>query len=588
MRLLRINDRNVDIDESTAIGIDIACYHLKEPVFRKLSTSNSFTIPMTANNASIFDIVGGIQSNGTNLYSTNKVEYWVNNEKLVSGAKVKVDSISDRINLTIVSAADFFEGLKSLKGKALFDLIHGFLAYKNDSQHYPTAFPDVYHGTLQSLLETIALNTEGIVLPMTYGPLYEKQFENIAGSIIDDPPYYAYLESEFGGIKIRYPRIVEDESGNTVFSPTLPPSTGGHFYFYAYSFVEMLQWYIGTDIGFGSTIPGNLWNDGNFKKIAFPIPTITLRNDPPNSIDSLYYFESLPFNNDGTFSYIDPLNNVSMDNISAYEILMALVRMFSATIDKTDTGYVFRRLDQIEEYGKVEDWSEKVDYDAEKRMVPYVDNYAQKSYVKYDKFEDGLSEFIGAKTVACNNHNLPVEVDLFKVKNYVPKLAIFKDNVCPLMTKANAMTYISFLFIDGLNTRPTKIEMFSHPGGFSANVKKFEALVTLPIASVYSMEGEFAFLDKVNQDPKEYTRGLWLTSNDIRKIDNFTLIYIKSLGGCFYLNKISGFNPDKSKTSTTCELIKVNDKTPLNIAYVDAYLDGQGNQFTDGQGNPFI
>ena len=53
MRLLYINNQLADIDEETAIGIDFQAYDLKDPAKRKLNTSNSFTIPKTANNLNI-------------------------------------------------------------------------------------------------------------------------------------------------------------------------------------------------------------------------------------------------------------------------------------------------------------------------------------------------------------------------------------------------------------------------------------------------------------------------------------------------------------------------------------------------------
>lgn len=582
MRLLKINGRNVDIDEHTAIGIDISCYDVKDPSVRKINTSNSFSIPRTGNNDLLFGLAGDVSATWQQVYELNSVEYYIDNEKFISGAKIKVDNVSDRINLTITSATTFFDRLKNLKGKSLFNLIHGYLISHNKGFTYPT---DRNYYTLQQLIEKVALNKTGVTIPMTYGPMYDMQFENVEGTAIDNPPYSQYIESEFGGIKLRYPRLTENESGTKIIDSTVPPATGGHVYMFAHSFVAMLQWYFKVNLGVGVKVDGNLFDDANFKKIAFPVPAITLRTDGPIN-DRDHYFDVLPFNNDGTFSYLDPLNNVSLDGYNAYDILMSLVKMFSATIDKTDQGYLFRRLDQLEQYGKIVDFTNKLDADETIKCTPYITNYSQRTHVKYEKLEDGLSEFIGSKTIACNNKNLPGESDLFKVKNYVPKFGKFKDEIAPVMSKSNAMTSISFLYIDGVHSRPTKIALFSD--FYTSTAYRYDALVNLPIASIYSMEGEFKFHDKINTNPRVYSAGFWLTSNDIRNIDNYTLIYVKQLGGCFYLNKISGFNPDMSKSSTNCELIKVNDKTPLNIAYVDAYLDGQGNQFTDGKGNVFI
>jgi len=56
MRILRINNETVDIDDNTSIGINIQSFSVAEPEQRFISNSNSFSIPLTAKNYKIFDV----------------------------------------------------------------------------------------------------------------------------------------------------------------------------------------------------------------------------------------------------------------------------------------------------------------------------------------------------------------------------------------------------------------------------------------------------------------------------------------------------------------------------------------------------
>jgi hypothetical protein len=81
MRLLRFNgfsgdtSNDVDIDDKTAIGITLQSFDIKDPSVRKISISNSFTIPKTAHNMKILESVGNVQSLSDIVYRTVVVEY---------------------------------------------------------------------------------------------------------------------------------------------------------------------------------------------------------------------------------------------------------------------------------------------------------------------------------------------------------------------------------------------------------------------------------------------------------------------------------------------------------------------------------
>ena len=92
---------------------------------------------------------------------------------------------------------------------------------------------------------------------------------------------------------------------------------------------------------------------------------------------------------------------------------------------------------------------------------------------------------------------------------------------------------------------------------------------------MYGLSGEYYGLESILEYPVYYEVKKWLTLYDITELEFFKKYYIRELNGCFFLNKISGFNPEKSNEPTTIELIKVSDETPYT-PYVDFWVDGIG------------
>ena len=578
MRTLVVDGHDLDIDSKTAIGIDIQCTDLKEPGERKLKTSNSVTVPVTMRNKITLGIVGGVQSDMTRIYSPFSFSYYQGNDRLVSGAKLKIDSISDRIAMSFTESTSFFDKIKELKGRQLFYDLHEWLRQNSSTFNYYNEGVKSQR-TLQETLTYFANTVNGVLLPFIYGNLYEQPWENVVSTVVEISPTDNFVESEVAGLRLNYPRLKKEDTG-TVIDYSKPIIQGSHFFIYAHTFVQFLQSNYGLSLGVGESFGGNAWEDATFKKIIIPLTGINLFRSS-YSFDKEYYFGLTATNADLSYQ-LDPLSNVAVNTYSAYDILMSLVRITSATIDATDEGYKFRRLDELEAKGAILNWSGKLDASKQFTIAPKIENYAQKSYIKYEKVDEGISEFSGAKTVICGNKNLALESELFKVKGFVPKIGVFKNEPVPLMTKAGAYTAPVFLFVQGKMSNATLVRHYFKD---NYNISGSSATVLLNKVAVYSLAGEYKFLDKINAAPKLYKADLWLTGNDIRDLDNFTMVYVKELNGMFYVNKISGYNPDKSRAAISVELIRISDRTPVPPAELPYFLDGKGNVFTDSKGN---
>ena len=100
MRLLRINGEIADIDEDTAIGIDLQAYDFKDPGKLKVNVSNTFSLPATAKTMRILGSPGSPSRVDNTIYSRISVDYQVKNKMYITGGAARVESIKKgRINM---------------------------------------------------------------------------------------------------------------------------------------------------------------------------------------------------------------------------------------------------------------------------------------------------------------------------------------------------------------------------------------------------------------------------------------------------------------------------------------------------------
>ena len=79
----------------------------------------------------------------------------------------------------------------------------------------------------------------------------------------------------------------------------------------------------------------------------------------------------------------------------------------------------------------------------------------------------------------------------------------------------------------------------------------------IPKAEMYGIANEYNTIQNMVNLPVVYTVKKWLSIYDVFQIDFFSRYLVRELNGYYFINKISGFNPDKSNEPTTLELIKI-------------------------------
>ena len=115
MRLLRINGEIADIDEETAIGIDLQAYDFKDPGRLKVHVSNTFSLPATAKNMRILGSPGSPSRVDNTIYNRISVDYQVKNKVYINNGSARVESIKKgRINMFVAQRPGFIDRMKAV------------------------------------------------------------------------------------------------------------------------------------------------------------------------------------------------------------------------------------------------------------------------------------------------------------------------------------------------------------------------------------------------------------------------------------------------------------------------------------------
>jgi len=552
MRILRINDIIADIDDETALGITLQSYDIKDVANTFVNVSNTFSIPRTSKNLSLFGNPQDAQSTNTKIYELSTVEYWIDNEQFLRNAKVKVTEINERINLFIYQKDTVWDELKSLDWPTLGSEL---ITWLQDTGSLPSV-TNQYTGTYADLITGYTTATEGIVLPFYNGNLYNQEF-TLSG--------FTYALETSNSI------LLDDNRGTTKYK-------GGHFCIYIKTIFEFFEYKYGVSFSTsGSSLTGNIFNDAIASKMVIPIRDLVLQKDTG------YYFRfaptilQVPF----VYSYFYPFTDVEdKPDKTASDFVNAFINHFNLIKDEfyIDDVYTvrFARFDDLETLADVVDFSSLIS--RVNTFKPTIEGYAQNTYIKFAEVYPGGSEYSNSKLLTVQNKNIDITTDLFEIDGYVPNLteSFYLD-------LSLIESFSTFVFIELSETTESKNVIFLPNGtilGESTAADMF-------IAKLYNLDDEYNFLNEAISYPKYYEVEKWLRISDLKDFEFFKQYYIRELNGSFFINKISGFNPEKSKQATTIELLKISNRTPNPSGDTFFWVDGVDDIFADGSGDYF-
>ena len=543
MRILRINGHDVDIDQQTAIGITFQAYDFKEPGKRKVSLSNSFSIPLTSNNQIIIGFGNNVQSIDTTIYESLTCCYWIDNEQLINNAIVRIEEITQgRIKMFVVNKNSFWDELKAYTWVEFLTDYEDWLVLQGEYFVGYQGTPNYYMDTLAFFFAN-QLSGSRVLIPMYLGNFFNYN------------PGAGYLETQ-----------------NKIYM-TYGGDSGGHLCTYIKSIFEFIEYKFGVDFLTSSTDTTIIWNDTYAPNVYIPIREyIHVSGGGGFAWHTMYTNAYPPYE---TYSYADK---------GLYDLVLSFFQLFNVILDESDIGGVttikIRRFDDIETMAEVVNFSNNISL---KNTIfkPKLYDYQKNNYIKYvEVYPGATSKYEGAKKIVCNNTNLDETKDLFDIDAYYPDVLVasYGQSLINLSTEESFKT---FTFLISVGTTAQLIDLYEHTTNVTSQ--------NLELAQLYGITGEYNFIEDIAAYPKSYIIEKWLTINDIVNLEFFKQYYVRALNGSFFINKISGFNPEKSNTPTKIELVRVSDKVPKPIDdYVeDFFIDGLGNAFVDGNGNNF-
>ena len=564
MRLLYINSTLVDIDEETSIGIDYQAYDVKDPSKRKVNISNTFSIPKTAHNLAVFGFPDNPQSTSEIVYNEITCDYWIDNNHIIVNGTVRIEDITDRINLYVTNKNSIWDKLKLFTWSAFVD---EYLAWAKDVKGLPIYQPT--NNDFNDFLSNFTTATDGIILPFYYG--------NFLHSTVDT--------------ETKTKIVLNNYNNSSAFTYPKYLFGGGHFCVFVKSIFEFLEYKYSTNFCVSEIgVTGNIWDDAIASVMYTPVRDIVVKTfyTTPSLTILGYSLDShlLP---SGPRPVFEPLNDVvDKEDKTLFDFCSAFFQKFNIVIDDitlSDGSKAIRlaRFDDIETLASVVNFSKNIQ--KVESFKPSLEGYAQHNLIKIKGLFPEAAENFGSRDLVCLNKNLDVTSDLFEVDEYIANFKDITDAVIPDLSIQESFKTFEFFLTTGTTTDLITIKVNNNFSGLGTI--NYSTTLNLPIPSHYSLANEYLFLEKIIQKPKFYTIKKWLSINDIFNLEFFKQYYIRKLNGSFYINKISGFNPDKSTEPTTIKLIRISDKTPTPVYEHDYWVDGFNNKFTDGFGNYF-
>lgn len=548
MRLFRINGQEVDIDDATAIGLTLQSYDVKQPGKRFVNITNTFDIPATAHNLSLFGFASNPQSTSTKIFNNNYCDYWVDNEHLIDNARVRVEEIGERIKLFVFKKDDVWDLTELFEWPTFAS---AYLEWLQTTKGYPT-FDNPYTGNFSAFIYQYTESTSDICLPFTFGNHYE----------FDPDEDGTFLEGAYNlWLKYYYTENIEGEL-------ITRNSMGGHFCAYAKSIFEFIEYRYGVNFltGGGGAV-GNIWDDPIAQRLYIEVKDITIKFKTDGGVVTGYYFE-VP-----QTKFFAPYEDVvDKGDKTVYNFCTSFFQHLNIIIDDINIGaskaYRLARFDDIGTLADCVDFSGN--FTGKPIYKPAIDGYAQKNSIKFDAIYEGGDSSVNSKTLTCGNKNIDATADLFSIDAYIPNFLPVYPGIVPNLSKEDAFGSFTFM----LHGEKTDAIINIH----ASEANQYQVASHRLFRSVlYNLDSEYNTLNALLQAPRFYTVKKWLTLSDIKNIEFFKQYFIRELNGSYFINKITGFNPQKSNEATTIELIKISDRTPVTPPDLNYWVDGVGD-----------
>lgn len=562
MRILQINGVTMDIDDQTAIGVDLQSYDIKSIGDNFVKVTNSFSIPATVKNLAVFGLPNNPQSLSNLVYEVATCDYWVGQYKIIDQGKVSVQEIEERISLFAFEKMSIWDVLKT---QYFSEVLPDLITWLKDNKGLYTA-SNPFLGSFSTFIELYKNSTEGVILPMTWGNLAERKVANgLGGQVpierLSGANYSMYL-------KIKYTDTYEN---NKVID-----SYGGHFCIFAKTIFEFIEDTYGVNfLTAGGQLPGNIWDDpiANSVYIEAKELAINVSLGAPFSI-YFHYTKDIPSTAYEFEPYPDAKDKADK---TLYDFVVSFMQIFNIIKDEKELNgeKVIRlaRWDDLKTKANIKEFSGLTGVP---KYKPFVDGYAQTNYIKFKEIYETGDSLINSKVIALNNKNVDQVKTLFDIDAHVPAVVTNGPDAILDLSKSGAFKTFTFMVSNGLCATDTQVIYYEEGVILTAIY-----IGKLQKAQLYSLDSEYTFINEAFERPIWYEVKKWLTPPQVNNFEFFQQYYIRELNGAFFVNKIKGYNPEMSKEPVSLEIFKISDRTPVTPPDLDYWTDGVQDGFVD-------
>jgi hypothetical protein len=548
-RILKINNQIVDIDEQTALGIDLQTYDITEPAQPKVSVSNSFTLPITNNNRYIFGFADSPYNiSDYTMYEEMTFDYWVDNEQLVKSARARVIGIKERITLFIFEKQNIWDRLKKTNLRELVNDFLTFVIFKKDFFRFD--------GTLKELLTFFSGNDPDVVP-------YKFSRCNSLLSIYNPVGTETPLE-DYSSLWLSYDDDNDDQT---------QPIAGGHIFIFCKSLFEFFEYKFGVSFSTNDEFAANIFYDDVAKQTytnVFPELTVSYSDAVGDegwrmNINGSFKQQFA----DGTIKEVFGNIEKPLADYTCFDFVSAFIKTFNCIVDSVEPNvFKIRRFDQLETDAQTVDFSKNLDADDIPEFKPEISGIAQENKVKFSSVYDNGSEDVNSRIVECNNLNIEATNDSFVDINFHIPVINIKDQ---------DDAFVNLGSEESLQTPSILIDGAKNLSAFTVGVKDIVlgteianfAVDEIPTTQLVGLADEYQLYEKIINRPYVLNIRKWLSITEVANLEFFKLYSIPILGGSFFINKISGFNTE-SKQATEISLIKINNKILLPVTSFDS------------------
>lgn len=498
MQLLKFDNKVLDIDRNTAIGITFSAYDISSPGERKINVSNAFTLPITANNIRIIEHAGNPQFTSKKIYDSFNVDYWIDNYKVVNNGTARIMKIGDRIECTMSERPAIWDNLKQVTWS---DFQGDFINYLT-SLGLPTV-SQRQAGTFDELLTEL--------LTVLKLPFYAGNLAQVDPALDDDSNLYLNID---GG-------------------------KGGHFAITIKTLFQYIEWKYSMSFGVDETFANNIFNDAFASNILVPVRELSVNFFQGASQEWFIYHDD--FN-----PFLPGNKTVELSNKTLYDCVNAFFKYFNVILDKVGDNYLAYRFDDIDNADIKE---MKSNFVGTPVFIPTFDKWKQVNSVKFSNVFEGGDKLINSKQLICKNKN----IESGSVDNAILTLDLFHSRRMANINTSDLSrdeAFNTFAFLNEVDNINVTYKCIIDSVEYSSAVRTTKTVLH------YSLEDEFNKVAEIIEYPVRYEVKKWLSLNEIYTLRYFRRYFIRQLNGYFFINKISGYNP-QSRQPVTIELIKL-------------------------------